>query len=155
MDVSAQAGSASLCLAVCVSATRRIETDELPFAATDDEGPASKNTRIYMIAGVEYEHEDAHNYASFMHAELDSLEEFAFGLASGDVGEKISSEDALLQQLIFPYTKHEPQLFAEQMLQLDAVAMQVEAMPQTFLHSLCHHLAWQRAGWKTLLFQAS
>eukprot|EP00435_Cladocopium_sp_Y103_P075486 s23_g58.t1 len=45
---------------------------------------ASKKARVCVVAGIEYEHEDDHNYTSFTNAELDNLEEFDIGLTSED-----------------------------------------------------------------------
>ena len=78
-----------------------------------------------VVAGVDYEHEDDHNYTSFTSDELDSLEEFDFGLTNDD-GDEPASEDVLVQQLIFPYTEQEPQLSTDQLKHLDAIAMEVE-----------------------------
>ena len=72
----------------------------LPPASVHPE--ASKKARICVVAGVEYEHEDDQNYTSFISDELDSLEEFDFGLTSDD-GDERASEHVLVQQLIFPY----------------------------------------------------
>ena len=95
----------------------------IPIESADE--PASKKARICVVAGVEYEHEDDHNYTSFTSDELDSLEEFDFGLTSDD-GDEPASEDVLVQQLIFPYTEHEPQLSTDQLKHVDAIAMEVE-----------------------------
>ncbi|CAL1161296.1 unnamed protein product [Cladocopium goreaui] len=84
-----------------------------------------QQARICVVAGVEYEHEDDHNYTSFTSDELDSLEEFDFGLTNDD-GDEPASEDVLVQQLVFPYTEQEPQLSTDQLKHLDAMAMEVE-----------------------------
>ena len=102
--------------------------DDVPLSPDGEDGPASKKARICMIAGVEYEHEDDHNYTTFTDNELDALEECEFGLTSDDVKNEVSTEDVLLQQLIFPYSEHEPQLTPDQIAHLDSVAMQVETM---------------------------
>ena len=103
-----------------------VENDQqAPLTPVAGDEPASKKARICVVAGVEYEHEDDHNYTSFTSAELDSLEEFDFGLAS-DADDEPASEDVLVQQLIYPYTEQEPQLSTDQLKYLDAIAMQVE-----------------------------
>eukprot|EP00435_Cladocopium_sp_Y103_P018044 s405_g4.t1 len=66
--------------------------------------------------------------------ELDGLEEFDFDLAKDDADDAVQSDDALLQQLIFPYADQEPQLPAEQIAYLDAVAMELET---THLKQMC------------------
>ena len=81
-----------------------------------------------MVAGVECEHEDDHNFTASSHDEPDSLEEFEFGLSAGDDATDIPTEDAMLQKLTFPYTEHEPQLSPEQVGELDAIAKEVETL---------------------------
>ena len=102
--------------------------DAAPVTPADGDEPASKKARICMVAGVEYEHEDDHNFTAFSHDELDSLEEFEFGLSAGDDATDIPTEDAMLQKLTFPYTEHEPQLSPEQVGELDTIAMEVETL---------------------------
>jgi hypothetical protein len=102
--------------------------DAAPVTPADGNEPASKKARICMVAGVEYEHEDDHNFTAFSHDELDSLEEFEFGLSAGDDATDIPTEDAMLQKLTFPYTEHEPQLSPEQVGELNAIAMEVETL---------------------------
>lgn len=100
------------------------DDQQAPLTPVPEE-PALKKARICVVAGVEYEHEDDHNYTSFTSDELDSLEEFDFGLTNDD-GDEPASEDVLVQQLVFPYTEQEPQLSTDQLKHLDAMAMEVE-----------------------------
>lgn len=102
--------------------------DAAPVTPADGDEPASKKARICMVAGVEYEHEDDHNFTASSHDEPDSLEEFEFGLSAGDDATDIPTEDAMLQKLTFPYTEHEPQLSPEQVGELDAIAKEVETL---------------------------
>ena len=51
-----------------------------PEAVYDEH--VSKKTRISVVAGVEYEHEDDHNYTSFINAEFDSLEQLGVHFCS-------------------------------------------------------------------------
>ena len=107
-----------------------------PMDLGDDVGPsqeptedehASKRPRICVVAGVEYEHEDDHNYTSFTNVELDDLEEFDFGFdAKDDSADAAAIEDSLFQQLIFPYGEQEPKLSDDELFHLDSVAKQVE-----------------------------
>ena len=55
------------------------------------------------------------------------MEEFDFSLSSDDVDDQISTQDSLVQQLIFPYAE-QAQLPAEEMRYLDEVATEVETM---------------------------
>ena len=55
------------------------------------------------------------------------MEEFDFSLSSNDVDDQISTQDSLVQQLIFPYAE-QAQLPAEEMRYLDEVASEVETM---------------------------
>ena len=82
-------------------ATPMQDDQQAPLTPVPEDEPASKKARICVVAGVEYEHEDDHNYTSFTSDELDSLEEFDFGLTNDD-GDEPASEDVLVQQLIFP-----------------------------------------------------
>ena len=99
---------------------------DVPRSPDGEDEPMSKRARICMIAGVEYEHEDDHNYTTFSGSELDAMEEFDFGLTTDDVSSEVATDDALLKQLIFPYSDQEPQFSAEKMAQLDSIAMYVE-----------------------------
>ena len=81
-------------------ATPMQDDQQAPLTPVPEDEPASKKARICVVAGVEYEHEDDHNYTSFTSDELDSLEEFDFGLTNDD-GDEPASEDVLVQQLIF------------------------------------------------------
>ena len=105
--------------------TPRFDAEDVPVAPLDGGEPSLKKARICMIAGVEYEHEDDHNYTAFTHDELDGLEEYEFEMSADDVTEELSA-DLLLQRLVFPYTEHEPQLPPGQLAELDALAMEVE-----------------------------
>eukprot|EP00435_Cladocopium_sp_Y103_P051887 s469_g16.t1 len=133
-SMSNQAGSAPLAgqmmpppaaAAASWLASPPFDVEDVPIAPMDGEEPASKKARMCMIAGVEYEHEDDHNYTTFTNDELDSLEEFDFGMCADDVEEEFSAEDWLVQQLVFPCSNQEPQLPLDQLLKLDAMAMEV------------------------------
>eukprot|EP00435_Cladocopium_sp_Y103_P065262 s1830_g27.t1 len=100
--------------------------DDASHSPDAEDEHASRKARICMVAGVEHEHEDDHNYTIFTNTELDALEDFEFGLTGDDVGNEVPAEDALLHQLVFPYSGHEPKLFADKMMYLDPVGMQVE-----------------------------
>ena len=70
--------------------------EDVPLSPDGETEQVSKRARICMIGGVEYEHEDDHNYTTFEGKELDALEEYDFGLVDDDVSDEVTSDDALL-----------------------------------------------------------
>ena len=99
---------------------------DAPMSPSAEGEPASKKARICMIAGVEYEHEDDHNYTSFTPAELDGLEEYEFELPKDEPDDDVAEDGDLMQHLIFPYSDQEPCLTPDEMARLDAIAQFVE-----------------------------
>ena len=108
-------------------ATRVDDLIDAPMSPSAEGEPVSKRARICMIAGVEYEHEDEHNYTSFTPAELDGLEEYELELPKDEPDEDVAEDGDLMQQLIFPYSDQEPCLTPAEMARLDAIAQLVEA----------------------------
>ena len=81
-----------------------------------------------------YEHEDAAVKVDFSLEELDSLEKYEMEFYDDELlersGNSTTDDDAqvakLIEQLTFPYTSKEPNLPAEELMALDAIADQVE-----------------------------
>ena len=74
-----------------------------------------------------YEHEDEQIKPCFADSELDGLEEYDMNFYNDewlDVDE-IDDEEAM-KRLTFPFTKHEPDVSAEQLMELDALADSLE-----------------------------
>ena len=97
--------------------------------ARDDETverPA-KHPRILAVM----EHEDGSNATNFENDEVESLEAHEYTLCDDDTGDAYIHDDTdstsdILQKLTFPYTKLEPELPAENLLQLDLLADELE-----------------------------
>eukprot|EP00435_Cladocopium_sp_Y103_P038920 s137_g10.t1 len=74
-----------------------------------------------------YEHEDEQVKPCFDECELDGLEEYDMNFYNDEWldADEIDDEEAV-KRLTFPFTKHEPDLSAEQLLELDALADSLE-----------------------------
>eukprot|EP00435_Cladocopium_sp_Y103_P056888 s567_g19.t1 len=74
-----------------------------------------------------YEHEDEPVSVSFSTNELDELEEYEFNFDNDDsYDDQNISDDAIMQQLIFPFSKEEPNVDANELQRLDALADSIE-----------------------------
>eukprot|EP00435_Cladocopium_sp_Y103_P068454 s73_g31.t1 len=89
-----------------------------------------------VIDGAEYTHEDAQNPTYFQDGELDALEEYENTLQSPDEddAEGLTSIDAAVEQLKYPFTEEEPDVSVEKLAHLDQIADQVELSRLSAMH---------------------
>ena len=74
-----------------------------------------------------YEHEDDPVSFAFNNDELDELEEYELNFSNDELYDSQElSNDELTKQLMFPFSKEEPNLSAEELQRLDAIADMIE-----------------------------
>ena len=74
-----------------------------------------------------YEHEDDSVSFAFNNDELDELEEYELNFCNGELYDSQElSNDEMAKQLMFPFSKEEPNLSAEELQRLDAIADMIE-----------------------------
>ena len=102
-------------------------------------------------------HEDGKPEYSFSPQELDDLEKYELGLEDedekydGDAFEHLSDDaELLLKEVIFPYTKDEPNLSATELQRLDSIADRIEMIRLKGLGVLCDPSILDGVEYKTL-----
>ena len=102
-------------------------------------------------------HEDGKPDYSFSHQELDDLETYELGLDDdgyyddGFPSEQFSDDaERLLQEVIFPYTKDEPNVPVDELQRLDAIADRIEMIRLKGLGVLCDPSILDGVTYKTL-----
>jgi hypothetical protein len=84
-----------------------------------------------------YEHEDEPVSFSFQNDELDTLEEYELGFNDSEYyDDQELTDEAVLQQLTFPFSKYEPNLDEQELMRLDALADALEIKRLTGMHVL-------------------
>ena len=74
-----------------------------------------------------YEHEDEQIKPCFADSELDGLEEYDMNFYNDELLDMDEMDDEeVMKRLTFPFTKHEPHVSAEQLMELDALADSLE-----------------------------
>ena len=99
----------------------------------DESGRPTKQAKMsapsqQVMAGIELEHEDEPNFTQFMDDELDYMESYDCDIEDEQVIAETYAEDveSMLDKLSRPWTKEEPEVSEDEMLELDALADFVE-----------------------------
>ena len=84
-----------------------------------------------------YEHEDEPVSFSFQDDELNTLEEYGLGFNDSEYyDDQDMTDEAVLQQLTFPFSKYESNLDEQELMRLDALADSLGIKRLTGMHVL-------------------